>query len=69
MRETITSIVAILSIGGLTALALSHGIDGAVLMTALTIIGGLGGYSVGKRRGKSSPPAKTLPQPLSDMDD
>lgn len=69
MRETITAITAILCITGLAALALYMGINGTVLMSSVGVIGGLGGYAVGKRRGKSITTSKPEPQSLSDTHD
>jgi len=42
--------LAIIVIGSLTALAVAKGINGAVLMSGLTLIGGIGGFVVGKGR-------------------
>lgn len=50
MKETAIIIVAILAIAGLTFYALSQGHNSAIVSTSFTIIGGLAGYQVGKRR-------------------
>ena len=41
-----TPVTAIVCITGLVAFALYKGIDGAIFMSALAIIGGLGGYEI-----------------------
>ena len=63
MKYTSVTITAILCITGLAALALSLGHNGFILLSAITLISGLGGYSVGKRKGKPVLPATMLPQP------
>jgi len=50
MKEIAITMTAILSVAGLSAFAISQGEDGAIFMTAVTIIGGLAGYQIGKRR-------------------
>lgn len=49
MQYYITAL-AIVAIGTLTALALINGINGALFMSALTLIAGLGGYTIGKKK-------------------
>ena len=59
MIKSLTPIVAMLSIAGLALFAVSKGIDGAILSTAFTILGGIGGYAVFRRFKKNqshSPP-------------
>jgi len=57
-NRLIISVVAIICITILEAIALSKGIDGAMLMSALSIIGGIAGYKlretieINKRRKK-----------------
>lgn len=41
--------LAIVAVAGLTAFAISKGINGALLMSALTILGGLGGFAIAKK--------------------
>jgi len=41
-----TPIIAMLCITGLIAFALNKGVDGALFMSGLAIIGGLGGYEI-----------------------
>lgn len=52
-------IVAMVLVGLLAWHAISNGIDGAVFMTAVVVIGGLGGYElkavVGKVKSKTPP--------------
>ena len=43
------TIIAIIVIGLLTAYALYLGIDGAVFMSGIAFVGGLGGYAVHKK--------------------
>jgi len=50
-------IVAILCITGLEAIALLKGIDGAVLSSVFSVIGGIVGYAFGKTP-QFQPPAK-----------
>lgn len=50
----ITTVVAMLCITALAAIGMANGIDGALYWTALSIIGGLGGYSVGVKRRKGN---------------
>lgn len=45
--KTVT-LVVIIAITFLAAFAIYRGIDGALLAGAFTILGGLGGYSIGK---------------------
>jgi len=66
MTDTIVVIVAIVTIGGLAALALSLGYNGALLSTTMTIIGGLAGYRVGKHRRKPKPEATTVLQRIKE---
>lgn len=42
------AIIAIIAITGLEALALSLGVNGALLAGSVAIIAGLGGYTAGK---------------------
>jgi len=43
---TLTVIIAMLCITALLVVALAQGIDGALLASGFTIIGGLGGYEI-----------------------
>lgn len=45
-----TIIVAIIAVLILATTAVLKGIDGAVLISAFTILGGLGGYEIGKKK-------------------
>ncbi|MBA7574950.1 hypothetical protein ES708_16766 [subsurface metagenome] len=49
MKRAIVITTAILTIGGLTAYAVSQGHDTVLITTAFTIIGGLAGYELGKK--------------------
>ncbi|MBA7707171.1 hypothetical protein ES703_116040 [subsurface metagenome] len=42
--------VAIVAVLILATVAVLKGIDGAVLISAFTILGGLGGYEIGKKK-------------------
>lgn len=42
--------IAIISVTIIATVALLKGIDGAVLIAAFTIVGGLGGYEIGKKK-------------------
>lgn len=44
----LTAIVAMVCITLLVALGLWKGINGALLMSGMTLIGGLGGFSIGR---------------------
>ena len=44
--RTLVVVAAILCITGLATIAMANGIDGAFLMSAVAIIGGLAGYEV-----------------------
>jgi len=46
----ITAIIAMLLIAMLAVVAIVNHIDGVILASAFTIIGGLGGYAIGKKR-------------------
>ncbi|MBA7538065.1 hypothetical protein ES705_30339 [subsurface metagenome] len=46
--NALTPLVAIIAVSLVVVYALSKGIDGAVLMPGLAIIGGLGGYQLKK---------------------
>lgn len=48
-----TPIVAMLCIAGLLALAIVNHINGALLATGFTLIGGLGGYEIKVLRDKA----------------
>jgi len=54
--------LAMIIVGGLAWHALTMGIDGAVLMSAVVVIGGLGGYEVKsvllKKESKTPPATK-----------
>lgn len=41
-----TPIIAMLCITGLIAFALNKGVDGALFMSGVAVIGGLGGYEI-----------------------
>jgi len=45
----VISILAMTFVFALAIIALANGIDGAVLASAFAIIGGIGGYTVGKK--------------------
>ena len=47
-----TKEIAIIAVVILEAIALAKGFDGAGLASALAVIGGLAGYSIGKKREK-----------------
>ena len=57
LSKTLITITAIAAITLLVNTALSKGIDGAVLMAGLSILGGLAGYSLKKPTHKPPPPA------------
>lgn len=59
----ITSIVAMLCITALAAIGMANGINGALFMSAIGIIGGLGGYAVGvkRRKGNGTTPKSDKP--------
>jgi len=62
VMQWLTTIVAMLLIAGLVALALVHlGINGALLTTGIAAIAGLGGYTVGATRKKSEPKPPDTP--------
>lgn len=46
----IVSIIAILAIVALEIVAITQGINGALLAGSIAIIAGLGGYTAGKKR-------------------
>jgi len=46
------TVIAIIAICVLEGVALARGIDGAALSGALTMIAGLGGYEIGKKKSK-----------------
>lgn len=50
----ITAIVAMLCITALAAIGMANGIDGALFMSAIGIIAGLGGYAAGAKRRKGN---------------
>lgn len=45
-----TVILAIIAVAQVATVALLKGVDGAVLISAFAIIGGLGGYEIGKKK-------------------
>jgi hypothetical protein len=48
-----TEIVSILVLGWLETVALLKGVDGSLFTTVIAVIGGIGGYHIGKtRKGK-----------------
>lgn len=61
MKTQLITIAAILTIGGLAALALIKGMDGVALTASIGIIAALGGYQAGKRKGK--PPTSNSSTP------
>lgn len=61
-KQALIVIVAIICITTLVAYALSLGHDGVMLMSAISVISGLGGYTVAARKIKPMTPDKTLPQ-------
>jgi len=48
MLKSATPIIAILAITTLECVALSNGINGATFASTLAIIGGLGGFTIGR---------------------
>ena len=48
--KDLTTIIAILAIVALEVVAITQGINGALLAGSIAIIAGLGGYQVGKKR-------------------
>ena len=46
MNKTLIIVSAIIIIGLLTSIAILKGIDGAIFMSSLSIIGGLAGYEL-----------------------
>lgn len=69
IRHFIIVIISTTCITSLAFYALSLGIDGAVLSTALTLVAGLGGYSVGRFRKQANSKTESLPQPHSEKVD
>jgi len=47
--KTLITIIAIISIVILEAIALIQGIDGQIFATVIGVIAGLGGYTIGKK--------------------
>jgi len=47
-----TTVIAIAAIATLELVAMACGVNGAALSTSMAIIGGLGGYEVGRRKSK-----------------
>jgi len=47
--KTLITIIAIISIVILEAIALIMGIDGQIFATVISVIAGLGGYTVGRK--------------------
>ena len=47
--KTLITIIAIISIVILEAIALLQGIDGQIFATVISIIAGLGGYKIGRK--------------------
>lgn len=68
MRETVIILFAMSAVMTLCIIALLKNIDGAVLASGFTVIGGLGGWSAGKRRQKSLNGKTVLPQPEKETD-
>lgn len=52
--KTLITIIAIISIVILEAIALIQGIDGQIFATVISVIAGLGGYTVGKKKNPTS---------------
>ncbi len=48
LKEKAVTLTAILAIAGLTFLAVQKGMNGAIISTAFTFIGGLAGFQIGK---------------------
>jgi len=48
LKDSLIPALAIVLIATMTTIALFRGIDGAVLMSSITIIAGVAGYKVGK---------------------
>ena len=61
-KQALIVFTAIVCITGLVIYALSLGHDGVMLMSAISVIAGLGGYTVATRRKTPLPPDNTLPQ-------
>lgn len=53
--KLIITSIAILSVAILTAIAMFKGIDGALYMTSLAVIGGLAGYELKVIKDKNKP--------------
>jgi len=51
-NSTLISVVAIVVIGALEALALWRGVDGALFGVVIAAISGLGGYEIGVRKSR-----------------
>jgi hypothetical protein len=49
-NQTLISVVAIVVLGALEALALIKGVDGAIFGIVIAAISGLGGYEIGSRK-------------------
>jgi len=47
--KTLITIIAIISIAVLEVIALLKGIDGQIFATVISIIAGLGGYTIGRK--------------------
>jgi len=54
LKKSILPIVAIIVIGVILLVALSQGQDGVLLSLGVTVIAGIAGYEVGKK--KATPP-------------
>ena len=50
LKDAFIPALAIVVIAALTALALAKGINGALLMSSITLIAGVGGCTIGKTR-------------------
>ena len=50
MKSLVVPVIAILTLGGLETVALLNGINGALFSGVTATIGGIGGYSVYKRK-------------------
>lgn len=50
LSENVVKIVAIICISAITIEAITLGIDGVIIATSLSLIGGLLGYGIGRKK-------------------
>ena len=50
MKDKLVPLTALVLIATLTVVALINGVDGAMLISSMSIISGIAGYTVGKLR-------------------